>query len=197
MLRKSTSPVQSLAADPNHLFECIARNDDYKAMEQLFKLYYKQLCVYALKYIRRPELCEEAVSDVFTRIWSNRKTILISCSIKSYLYISVRNQCIDLIRKRGLDAHVPVEELHFEAADASYAANSGLETAELAEVIENGINNLSPQCKIIFKMSREEGMKYKDIADKLDISIKTVETQMGRALKSLRAHVNRRLPLHL
>ncbi len=197
MLGKNTAPIQSSSIDPDHLFECIAQNDDYKALEQLFKLYYKQLCVYALKYIRKPELCEEAVSDVFTRIWSNRKTILISCSIKSYLYISVRNQCIDLIRKRGMDTHIPLEELHYEAADASYAANAGLETQELAEVIETGIDKLSPQCKIIFKLSREEGMKYKDIANKLDISIKTVETQMGRALKSLRAHVNGKLPFHL
>jgi RNA polymerase sigma-70 factor (ECF subfamily) len=197
MLGKNTASHQSSPIDPDHLFECIAKQDDYKALEQLFKIYYKQLCIYALKYIRKPELCEEAVSDVFTRIWSNRKTILISCSIKSYLYISVRNQCIDLIRKRSLDTHLPVEELRYEAADASYAASAGIETAELAEVLETGIANLSPQCKVIFKLSREEGMKYKDIADKLDISIKTVETQMGRALKSLRTHVNSRLPFHL
>jgi RNA polymerase sigma-70 factor, ECF subfamily len=163
---------------------------DFKAYEQLFKNYYSALCHHAFSYSGDAASAEDAVSDVFARIWERRSRLSIDTSVKSYLYRAVSNQCIDILRasyrKRVVLANdIPVFTTTLDDTDIS----SIPETRELAVKIELAIRNLPKQCGIIFRMSREAGMKYHEIAANLDISVKTVETQMGRAFKFLRSRL--------
>jgi RNA polymerase sigma-70 factor, ECF subfamily len=161
---------------------------NFYAFEQLFKNYYAPLCHHALSFSGDAATAEDAVSDVFARIWEKRSQLNIDTSVKSYLYRAVSNQCIDILRKSYRKRVVLTDDLNSHACTPDSACISAIpETRELAVKIELAVRSLPKQCGIIFRMSREAGLKYHEIAGQLGISIKTVETQMGRAFKSLRA----------
>lgn len=171
------------------LFQRVVKQGDYIAFRELFNDHYAKLCHYAMRIVGVHELAEEVVSDVFVKLWKNKNHIEVHTSFEAYIYRSVRNQALDYLKlksyrnreKESLEAlqwsivytdqSTPLEEMVFD---------------EFYSSIENCINRLPRQCQIIFRLSREEGLRYREIADKLNISIKTVETQMGRALKVLR-----------
>jgi len=167
---------------------------DEKSFEQLFRNQYAPLCGYARKYIDDPDQSEEVVQDVFANLWQKRSTIEITSTIESYLFRAVRNTCLNILK------HFKVREKHKDGITASYnnsgerADNLVLEI-ELMNQIENLISELPPERQKVFKMSRFEEMKYKEIAEELGISIKTVEAQMGKALKFLRENLGDYLPM--
>ena len=156
--------------------------------ETLFKEYYERLCAFGIKYVKNIEQAEEVVQDTFYNIWKNRKTLNIKTSLKSYLYTAVRNNCLQVLRTRSLD-------IKYENYYKSHYTNESISPAdelnakELSNVINKALNSLPERCKVIFKMSRYEGLKYHEIAEKLAISIKTVEANMGKALKHFRMHL--------
>lgn len=170
----------------DRLFEKVVNENSYRDFETIYKHYYDYLCHYAWKFVGEKELAEEVVSEVFYKLWKNKKKIKVKTSFRSYLFIAVRNQSFDYLRKtrkvnyiddteairsKNVDHHSPLEETIFN---------------EIYHNLEKAIENLPQQCRLIFRMSRDEGLRYKEIANQLNISIKTVETQMGRALKKLR-----------
>jgi RNA polymerase sigma-70 factor, ECF subfamily len=170
-----------------HLFVHQMANDNFNSFEWLFNNYYEMLCQHAMQYMGEQTAAQDVVSDVFARIWEKRKQLQIETSVKSYLYRSVTNQCIDLLRKSYYKKTVLVDtfgqgETQCDLGGSYFSA----ETKELASAIELAIRQLPRQCGIIFRLSREAGMKYQEIATELCISVKTVETQMSRAFKALR-----------
>ena len=165
------------------LLKKIKHESDYKAFEKIFNRYYEQLKIWSVFIVKSDSIAEEAVLDVFFKLWDKRKRININTSLKSYLFAAVKNQSIDYLRKNQQENMGFVyPELRSESAQPDELMNA----IELKERIEKSIDELPDQCRIIFRMSRDEGMKYKDIAEKLNISIKTVETQIGRALVKLK-----------
>lgn len=160
---------------------------DFTAFENLFKQYYTALCHHALSFSSDAASAEDAVSDVFARIWERRNQLSIDISVKSYLYRAVSNQCIDTLRKSYRKRVVLTDDLLSFAQTPETADISTIpETRELTQKIELAVRSLPKQCGIIFRLSREAGLKYQEIANQLGISVKTVETQMSRAFKSLR-----------
>jgi len=159
---------------------------DVKAFESVFEYYYQQLCSFTLKYLKDPDDAEEVVQDTFVKFWNKRKEINITSSLKSYLYQSVKNASLNRIQ------HLKVvrdhEESHVKPTSA-YQSSDPLVEMELQEKINSSLEQLPPERKKIFLMSRNEGLKYKEIAEKLNISIKTVENQMGKALKFMRTEL--------
>lgn len=132
-------------------------------------------------------MAEEVVQEVFISLWERRKEIVITHSVKSYLVSSVRNRSINYL-KLQLPKDRRKEDLDdFHIALTASSDTSGLEYNELYDIIQEAINQLPEKCKAIFILSREEGLTYKEIADELSLSLKTVENQMGIALKKLRA----------
>jgi RNA polymerase sigma-70 factor (ECF subfamily) len=171
------------------ILQKITLQNDYKAFEVLFKHYYQRLCNYALRVVPSPEVAEEVVSDVFFKFWKNRASIVIQSSLGAYLFRAVKNQALDYLKLKS-NQHLRLDDVlpFWEQSEDKSSENpeNTLLYQELDRELAAAIEALPPQCKIIFKYSRDEGLKYKEIAEALHISIKTVETQMGRALKSIR-----------
>lgn len=164
------------------------------AFEMLFKTYYKPLCRYANTYLKDPDGAEEIVQGAFIGLWEKRKAITIETSLKSYLYRAVRNSCLNELKHEQVkQRHLASESLKEEAQ--SEPADHLAIHVELEEKIRAAIQTLPEQCRLIFTMSRFEELKYQEIADQLNLSVKTVENQMGKALKLMRAQLKEYLPL--
>jgi RNA polymerase sigma-70 factor (ECF subfamily) len=167
----------------NTLFQQI-RQGNRHSFEQLFRSYYAPLCVFARKYIKDTDDCEEIVQGFFLKLWEKRKSIDINTSVKNYLFSSVRNRCLNQLKhQKIMQAHQA--EILNTSSESDFGSNYFMEIG-LVEKIEQSIAALPPKRREIFILSREQGLKYREIADQLGISIKTVETQMGQALKEMR-----------
>ena len=164
------------------LFESIQKGNEH-AFEELFHLYYGYLCAFANKLIEDEVAAEEIVQDFFVKLWDKREKLNIESSVKNYLFRSVKNLCLNHIKHNNIKTayarHVISEE-----ANKDYGDN--FVEPDLAKKIEESIQSLPEKRRKIFRMSREEGLKYREIAEKLKISVKTVEAQMGVAIKTLR-----------
>lgn len=158
------------------------------AFEQLFHRYYHLLCCRVYNLVHCEQSAEEVVSDVFIKIWKNRTRLSINTKLKYYLNTAVRNQAIDYLRKQNRERSFKTEiDRDYESNYAS--PHERVVGEELGEKVEAAIESLPPQGKYIFKLSRDKGMKYREIADMLNISIKTVETHMRRSLIHLRSRI--------
>lgn len=160
------------------------RNKDKRAFELVFKDYYGLMKSYAFRFMDTPEESEEVVQDVFVKFWEKCDSLAPDSSIKSYLYRSVHNTCLNQLKHQKVKDNYRqyVVGLMEEAHELEYSP----EKPNIEQRILDEINSLPPRCSEIFKLSRFEGLKYQEIADHLEISIKTVEVQMGKALKVLR-----------
>lgn len=170
------------------------RSGDINAFEMMFKTYYQPLCRYASTFVKDPEEAEEIVQGTFIGIWEKRQAIDIATSVKAYLYRAVRNSCLNEIKHRKVKAlyaqgELRTDERYYEASDQSTLRD------ELETKIQAAIQTLPEQCRIIFQLSRFEELKYQEIADQMNLSVKTVENQMGKALKIMREQLRDYLPL--
>lgn len=172
------------------------REGQETAFEMLFKTYYEPLCNYAYSFLNDREEAEEVVQSAFITVWDKRQSLEIQTSVKSYLYRMVRNGCLNVIK------HVKVKAAHVRhemaGGEPSYeGASQGVISSELEQKIYEAMKALPEQCRLVFQLSRFEELKYQEIADQLDISVKTVENQMGKALKIMRTQLKDYLPLFL
>lgn len=167
----------------------IVREDDEKSFEKLFVLFYRRLVSFSNHYVHSYEVAEEAVSEVFVKVWNNRKSLHKVQNIETYLFTAVKNQSLNYRSRVELSSiNVSAGKMP-DLSDVIdvFDPEQALELQELQYTINLAIESLSPQCKAIFKMIREDGLRYKEVADILNISWRTVETQFMRALKKLDA----------
>lgn len=158
--------------------------DNIKRIEQLFKEHFAPLCGFAQKYVYDLDEAKGVVHDVFVSVWEKMESMEAEMNFRSYLYTAVRNRCLNVIRDKKKEVQLDTvdEKLVSENYDV-------LEVKELENEIELAINTLPDKCREVFEKSRVEGLKYAEIADKMGISVKTVEAQMSKALRMLRAHL--------
>lgn len=150
-------------------------------IEEIFKLYYRPLCIYAIGILKDVNSAEDVVMDSYVRFWNRQKDIQID-DIKNYLYTTVRNACYDLNRKKQ---KMPFTVgLNLVENEINQKENEKI--SEIAANLWTAIDTLPHQCRKIFLMSKRDGMKYSEIAEELDVSIKTVEAQISKAYKVLR-----------
>ncbi len=162
------------------------KHDDRLALNTLFALHYQKLCLFANTYLRNTEESEEVVSDVFLNFWRSRHTIRIDRSLKSYLYTSVKNGALAMIKKRQ-PLFEDVEDILFNTNLLDSVDPEQLMTLkELQNQLDQAIETLPPRCKQIFIMSRMEALSYYEISEILGISEKTVENQIVKALQLIR-----------
>lgn len=161
------------------------RNEEEK-FEQLFKTYYPQLCRYAYIIIRDADQAEEIVQEFFFRYWINRKKLAIRLSLKSYMYRSVRNASIRYLQHRQTVA----KHMQEVSANSNIAyPTDGIESNELRNIIEQTLGSLPERSRKAFTLSRIHGLKYKEIASLLTVSIKTVEADITKALAAFRENL--------
>lgn len=160
------------------------KHDDKQVFEIIFRFYYTGLVVYADKIIRDTEISEDIVQSVFMKLWEERKNLNID-SLRSYLGTAVRNKSIDWIRNRRVKDKYReyVLESDQEPGDDFYTFQ------ELSEMISQAVDKLPPRCREIFLMSRSQHLKIEEIAAKLNLSKRTVETHISHALKILRVEL--------
>lgn len=156
-----------------------------KHYEKMFKKYYPMLCIYARKFVEDDSTAEEIVQNVFYILWKKRNEITINSSLKSYLYRSVHNNCLNHISHQRIVQKHQQETINAERTYANDPLEE-LKRVELYERMNKALDELPERCKEVFKLSRFEGLKYHEIADRLSISVKTVEANMGKALKHFR-----------
>jgi RNA polymerase sigma-70 factor (ECF subfamily) len=166
------------------------KNGDSQSLELLFRRLYPQLCAFANKYLHDLDEAEEVVQEVFYRIWKNRKNLDEQQSIKAYLFTAVKNNCFSLLEHNKVkDRYSAVLEYVYRTAENETVFHDSLIAHELERDFSKALEKLPPDCRKIFELSRFEGLKYQEIADRLNISIKTVETQMSRALAKIRVQL--------
>jgi RNA polymerase sigma-70 factor (family 1) len=163
----------------------IARFDDQEAYKELFTSLYSALLLFAKSMVKSKESAEELVSDVFIRIWEKRRDLEKIANLKVYLYVSIRNAALNYLSSQKRNPTNPLDEFHAEFTSIYFDPEQLLITADMLALIKKAIDQLPPKCKIIFKLVKEDGLKYKEVAEILNLSVKTVENQVAIALQKL------------
>jgi RNA polymerase sigma-70 factor (ECF subfamily) len=162
----------------------LLKTDGEKAIEFLFKEHYDYLCRTVYRVLPKPAIIEDLVQDVFFELWRKHETLNITTSIKAYLRRAAVNKTLNYIRSQRLKLadpeNTPEPESRFTEAEEQ------LEVNELQDRINKVVDSLPERCRMVFVLSRFEEKSYKEIAEELGISIKTVENQISKALKLLR-----------
>jgi len=176
-----------LIKNDKELLDLIKQNDA-DALKKLYKKYFLRLCSFAISYVKSVDLSEEVVSDVFLNIWLNRNTIKIRTNLKAYMFTSVRNRSINYLIKEKRDWE-DIEIIDIEGSIIpSCTPHEMLSYKELESAIDSIIGKLPPKRQIIFRMNRIDGLKYREIAEVLSISVNTVQNHMVKAVKFISNH---------
>jgi len=160
------------------------RDGNEDAFEKMFFDYYTPLCRFSKGYVDTVESARDVVQDVFIKIWSNREKFHIHTSVKAYLFQAVRNHSLNEIEKRN--RYQTFEEEYIRETEARNVSDADENPEELTHIIWKIADEMPEKRKAVFTLYREHGLSYKEIASILDITRKTVENQMGRALNFIR-----------
>ncbi|MEO5995186.1 MAG: RNA polymerase sigma-70 factor [Chitinophagaceae bacterium] len=165
-----------------------------KAFEQVFKSNFKSLHAYAFTILKDEVMAEEMVQNVFYKIWEKTAQLTISGSVTAYLYRAVYNESLNYLKHQKVKAAYQSFS-SFQMKNSSDSASKKLLLRELTEKLQTALNELPEQCRTVFQLSRFEELRYREIASQLNISVKTVENHMGKALKLLRLKLVDFLPI--
>ncbi len=168
------------------------KSDDKAALKELFQAYYPYVCSSIYRIVKDQNTVEDLAQEVFLRFWQKRHQIQISSSVKAYLRRMAINEGLGYLRKKK----VFEEEINNETmGGTTQGAEDTYLNIELEDHIRLAVDKLPPKCRTVFQLSRFEELSYKEIAAQMDISVKTVENQMGKALKFLRSELKNYLHL--
>lgn len=163
----------------------IAAVDDQLAYKRLFELFSKGMLAFAFTLVRSREVAEEIVSDVFIKIWLHRKNLPGIRNLRLYLYTSTRNLSLNYLRRGNPEFALDLSGIE---ADAAFSWDNPEElfiTRELRRRISGTVEQLPPKCRLIFRLVKEDGLSYREVSELLQISSKTIESQIGIALKRI------------
>ncbi len=158
-------------------------NGDHTVYKQLFTTWYEPLCSYAYSILRNMDEAEDIVQKMFCKLWDQRAELNIKTSVKSYLYRTVHNSCLNKIKQAKTRAE---HNQHYSYNIPEVSGASNIEYSELQQQINRALEELPPKCREVFEMSRMQQLSYAEIAGKLEISTNTVENHIAKALKLLR-----------
>jgi RNA polymerase sigma-70 factor, ECF subfamily len=177
-----------------HFIELLAKRDE-SAFEKVFKDNFKKLQSYAITIVGDESVAEEMVQNVFFKLWDRSEKINIQSSIAAYLYRAVYNESCNYLKHQKVKQGFLNYSKHAMSDISTEKASKKVLVTELEHRIKNALNDLPEQCRTVFQLSRFEELKYQQIADTLGVSIKTVEAQMGKALRVMRVKLVDYLPL--
>lgn len=172
------------AIDTDCLFRKISNNDDEQAFKQLFEIYYAQLCLYAKRFIENQLVREDIVQEVFCAIWEKRKSIRLTSSGKNYLITAVKNSCLNYIRKES--SFMNYEEITHENKPLyEIDAEDLYDIRELEKLFEEALNKIPETYRLAFVLNRFNGKKTEEVAQMMNVSVRTIERYRGKALEIL------------
>ena len=151
-------------------------------IEDLFRLNYRPLCLYALHYVHDTDLAEDMVQECFTSLWEKMEKGADVANRRAYLYMSVRNRCLDHLRRKG----IPTESLRPYDTYGIIDDDDAQERSFVEAKLWTAIDSLPEKCREVFLMSKRDGLKYEEIADELGLSVNTVRNQISKALNVLK-----------
>ena len=163
----------------------ISVNDDQSSFEKIYTSFYNKLFRLSLSIVKCEEIAEEVYDDVMMNIWEKRQQLTHVNNFTVYLYVSVKNASLRHLSRNKKISHVNIDEIDIEIEDFSPTIQEQMISQEFLNKINNAIAQLPPQCKLVFKLVKEDGLKYKEVAEILNISVKNVEYHMGNALKKI------------
>ena len=151
-------------------------------IEDLFRLNYRPLCMFALHYLQDADLVEDVVQECFTVLWEKLEQGADVANRRAYLYMSVRNRCLDHLRRKGL----PTESLKPYGTYGIIDDDDAEERSVMEAKLWTAIDSLPEKCRQVFLMSKRDGLKYEEIAEELGLSVNTVRNQISKALNVLK-----------
>lgn len=185
MLKKAEYTDEELVA--------LLLTDGESAIDLIFRKYYSFLCKSVYRIISDVQITEDLAQDVFYEVWRKREQLKIKTSLKAYLKRAALNKALNYIRDQKIDfRNAPAKEELISKEDSIVQE---LAADNLQQEIDAAIDNLPERCRLVFVLSRFEELSYRQISKELDISMKTVENQISKALKSLRIALAEHLPL--
>jgi RNA polymerase sigma-70 factor (ECF subfamily) len=187
--------IKVAISDSTRNIQPVSAQKSEQEFEQLFKEHFKSLYAYAFTILKNEAIAEETVQHVFYKIWEKKVPDTIQTSLKAYLYKAVYHESLNYLKHQKIKARYRLHVMHESKHEADHTPSRKMIAKELEEKLRKALNALPRQCRTIFQMSRFDGLKYQEIADELGISIKTVENQMGKALKQLRIKLIDYLPV--
>ncbi len=158
---------------------------DERAFEQVFRAFYKKLLLFSQNFVKTPEHAEEVVEDVFVKLWVRRQEINQIKNLKVYLYSATKNQALNALYKEKMLFSDSADLSDHDSPVCPNNPHDMLVNSELNEVMNRAVDALPERCKLIFKLVREDGLKYKEIAEILGISVNTIDAQMAIAVKRI------------
>lgn len=167
------------------LLSAIALNNDQAAYKELFLLLHGRLKQFAYSILKSSEEAEELVSDVFIRIWQKKDQLTTIESPIFYFYTTAKNLALNRLKKQKREASLSAEDWLVQMNSIYFDPEQLMMTEEMVRQIKKAVNDLPPRCRLIFKLIKEDGLKYKETAELLHLSIKTVEAQMAIALRRI------------
>jgi len=163
----------------------IALNDDHLSFKKVYFAYYDRLHQLAKAITKNAEVAEEIVDDVFIKLWTKRTQLIHIDNLTVYLYVAIKNQSLNHISKTRQILTTNIEDAKIEFKDVTPCIEDIIITADLARTINQTVQKMPLQCQLVFKLVKEDGLKYREAAEILNISIKTVEYHIGNALKKI------------
>jgi RNA polymerase sigma-70 factor (ECF subfamily) len=163
----------------------------YRLFQETFYKYYEPLCKYAFTIVKEPHSCEDIVQETFLRVWEKKQNLIGSEELTWYLYTAVRNNCLSFQEKKHKTVLGDINEPGIVETPGERPQPTTKET-DFDTLLKDALDNLPPKCREVFVLSRVSNLTYKQISDSMGISIKTVENQMGKALKILRAYIRQK-----
>ncbi|THU40394.1 RNA polymerase sigma-70 factor [Niastella caeni] len=164
----------------------------YRLFQETFYKYYEPLCKYAFTIVKEPHSCEDIVQEIFLRVWEKKQNLIGSEELTWYLYTAVRNNCLSFLDKKQKTVLGEFNGQEVIETPVERLSSSTREEIDFDTLLKTALDNLPPKCREVFVLSRVSNLTYKQISDSLGISIKTVENQMGKALKILRTYIRQK-----
>ena len=187
VLKDPPEQKQAIVLNDESIIRQVLQNDPQAGYDMLFRRYYRPLCSHAARFLYSKETAEDVVSEVFLNFWKNKLYENVNSTYKTYLYTAVRNNAYNYLKKefRTRDLKENFSEVNIKLRESS-DPQSILLLDELFSKVEKSINSFPPQCQRVFLLSRFEGKKNKEIAETMNLKLKTVEAHMMKALSTLK-----------
>lgn len=177
-----------MTIDRKHIESILKKisRDDEKALKELFDMYFGKLVETAMYYVNDHSAAQEIVSDVFIKLWNNRSNLEKIININSYLFTAIKRQSLNYIRDNNKKLHLSLDESDHDIIVELNSPEEMLLSKEFVEILNHAVQELPSKCRLVYSLVKDDGMKYIEVAETLNISIKTVEMHVGKALKRIK-----------